>query len=91
MIDTNIIKDIKYITHYVVDIKDVWSRAVLLNYGIDKCETNTVILSDIDFIYTQRFWDNILELLNHNDLTKSFIGLALFETEKLFIIKVNVL
>lgn len=82
MIDTSIIKDIKYITHYVVDIKDVWSRAVLLNYGIDKCETNTVILSDIDFIYTQRFWDNILELLNHNDLTKSFIGLALFETEK---------
>ena len=82
MIDTSIIKDINYISYHVVDIKDVWSRAVLLNYGVDKCETNTVVLSDIDFIYTPRFWDNILDLLNHNDLKKSFIGLALYETEK---------
>lgn len=82
MIDTSIIKDVNYITHYVVDIKDVWSRAVLLNYGVDKCKTGTVILSDIDFIYTHGFWNNILDLLNHTVLKKSFIGLALYETEK---------
>jgi len=82
MIDSSIIKNVDYITYHVVDIKDVWSRAVLLNYGVDKCKTSTVILSDIDFIYTVKFWDNILHLLNHTDLNKTFIGLALYESEK---------
>ena len=84
MIDGSIIKNVNYITYHVVDIKDVWSRAVLLNYGVDKCKTNTVILSDIDFIYTVKFWNNILNLLNKKDLNKTFIGLALYESEKTF-------
>lgn len=84
MINTNLFKKDSHITHYVVDIKNVWSRSVLLNYGVDKCKTDIVILSDIDFIYTVGFWDNILDLLNHTDLKKSFIGVPLYESEKTF-------
>ena len=84
MIDTTLLKKDSHITHHVVDIKNVWSRAVLLNFGVDKSTTETIILSDIDFIYTISFWDNLLNGLNYINLNKSFVGLPLYESEKTF-------
>ena len=84
MINGKLFKDDHYIKHYIVDIKNVWSRAVLLNFGVSKSTTETIILSDIDFIYTLSFWNNLLNGLNYINLNKSFVGLPLYESEKTF-------
>ena len=84
MIDTTLFKKDSHITYHVVDIKNVWSRALLLNFGVDKSKTETIILSDIDFIYTLSFWNNLLNGLNYINLNKSFVGLAVYESEKTF-------
>jgi len=66
--------------HYLIDLGNKWSRSVLLNFAADKCNTEILILSDVDFIYSQAFWSNIEKMINKVNLNKVLIGLPLYET-----------
>tara|TARA_B100001769_G_C22062747_1_gene571691 strand:- start:244 stop:1173 length:930 start_codon:yes stop_codon:yes gene_type:complete len=79
-IDTTLFNGENNVSYYIVDIGNVWSRSVLLNYGILKSETEIILLSDIDFIYPKLFWDTFEYTINRLDLNNSFIGFPLFET-----------
>lgn len=80
LIDTSLFMNDNNVYHYIVDIGNVWSRSVLLNYGMSKCETELVILSDIDFIFPPSFWNTLEDTINKLDIDNYLLGLPVYET-----------
>ena len=79
IIDKSIFENNELVRYELVDIKNIWSRSLLLNYGVHHSKSDIVILSDIDFIYPKKFWDNILNIINES-IKANIIGLPLYET-----------
>ena len=80
MINENIFSKYKFIKYFKVNTNKIWSRSKLLNFGINKSDTDILLLTDIDFFFTKKFWENILLNLNHNDFSKNILGIPLYET-----------
>lgn len=79
MMDRSILSD--NISYHEVNIGDVWSRAKLINYGLAKSKTDVVMISDVDFIYPQSFWTDILDVINNVNVDKNIIGIPVYETD----------
>ena len=77
------LSDFKYkhvIKHYIVDTKCSWSRAGLLNYGINRCETPHFIGLDCDFYIHENLVQDITKfLLKYKP--KNNIGIQCFDTD----------
>jgi hypothetical protein len=80
MIDLSCLKNIKFIKHHIVDLGDVWSRSILLNYGVLKATREIVILSDVDFAFMDSLWENLEKVFTQINMNEKFLGLPLYET-----------